>query len=153
MQRFFALGIPLVLAGCGLSSKPLTEAPVAPRTFGAWVISGCTISIKTSEMLLTSSGKLNEQGALDLKATFTPNLTRPPFAQIEGLPIPVGVEGSGRHYTLSVPFNPDVMGRMLSEKPKLRIVYQRLGETSFQEVGIPSIGALEALGAMSPVCP
>lgn len=154
-MRYIGLMALLALAACSTTSKPL-EAKIpapTPKTFGAWVLNGCTISTKTAEMLLTTTGKLNEQGALELKLALAPLLTRPPYAQIDGLPVPITIEGSGRNYTLSIPYNPDVMGRMISEKPKLRIVYQRLGETGFQEVGIPSTGALEALGAMSSVCP
>jgi hypothetical protein len=142
-----------LLAGCSAAPKPVPAPPTEPRTFGAWVLSGCTISLKTTDMLLTSTGKLNEQGALELKAAFIPQLTRPPYAQIERLAVPIGVEGSGRHYTFMLPYTPEAMGAVLADKLNLRIAYQRLGDTGFQEVAIPSAGALEALGAMSPICP
>jgi len=144
-------GLVVGLAACAATPTPTpTEPPISARqTFGPWVASGCTVSAKTIDFLLSSQGYLNETGALELKLMMAPALTRPPFAVIAGLPIPVPIEGTGRHFTVLVPYTPEAVAAMLRDEPQLTVIYQKLGYTDLQEVAFPTKGLLEALGVIA----
>jgi hypothetical protein len=154
-----SLWLALVLVGCSpltpqFPQRPATGIPAAPPTlYGPWVVQGCTIVARGADVLVSTNGLLDHQGTLELRASFSPWLVRPPQASLSGLPVALPVEGKNRLYRFPLMYDATSAAHMLSSTTYLTLAYQPLGRAEVQDVSFPTAPLMEALGTLSRQCP